>query len=292
MRLRTTFEQVAELYDRARPGYPAEVFDDLVALAGLAPGARVLEIGCGTGRATRPLVDRGLDVTCVELGADLARVAARNVPEAQIVVADFETWEPARGEFDAIVSFTDFHWLDPELRYEKCARLAPILAVVGTQHVLREGGDTFFVDVQDDYRAVTGPEDPGDPPGPPDAVEGLRGEIEASGAFEHVAERRYVWDLEYDAQSYIDVLETYSGHIALGERSDELYDRIRRRIEARPGGVVRKTYLTTLDVARTLSTSAATSQNSIRGRTPWSPVTRSVSSSSKNRRAASSVSQT
>ena len=60
-----------------------------------------------------------------------------------------------------------------------------------------------------------------------------------------------MWEQSYDAQSYIDVLDTYSGHRALGdERRNDLYDRIRRRIEARPGGVVRKTYLTTLDVAR------------------------------------------
>ena len=47
--LRTRFEEVPELYDRARPTYPEELFEDLAALAGLGEGARVLEIGCGTG---------------------------------------------------------------------------------------------------------------------------------------------------------------------------------------------------------------------------------------------------
>src|SRR5207253_9584919 len=154
-RLRTTFEEVAELYDVARPGYPAQLYDDLSALAGLRAGARVLEIGCGTGQATRELVARGLDVTCVELGPELAAVARRNVPEAEVVVANFETWEPEHADFDAIVAFTAFHWVDPALRYEKCARLGKALAVVGTHHVSPEGGDSFFADVQDDYRAVT-----------------------------------------------------------------------------------------------------------------------------------------
>jgi SAM-dependent methyltransferase len=248
-RLRTTFAEVAELYDRARPGYPPQLFDDLVVLAGLRTGARVLEVGCGTGQATRDLAARGLDVTCVELSSDLAAVARRNVPAAEVVVANFETWEPER-TFDTIVAFTAFHWLDPELRYRKCARLAPVLCVIGTHHVLWPDGDPFFAEVQEDYRAVSRAEDPGDPPGPPESVAPLRDEIEASGVFEHVAERRYVWDLEYDAQSYVDVLDTYSGHRALDdERRNDLYDRIRRRIESRPGGVVRKTYLTTLDVA-------------------------------------------
>jgi 16S rRNA A1518/A1519 N6-dimethyltransferase RsmA/KsgA/DIM1 with predicted DNA glycosylase/AP lyase activity len=48
---------------------------DLVRLAGLGPGDRVIEIGCGTGQATVPLAERGLTITAVELGAELAAVA-------------------------------------------------------------------------------------------------------------------------------------------------------------------------------------------------------------------------
>src|SRR4029078_2613590 len=56
--LRAIFDEDPERYDRARPGYPPELFDDLEALAGLAPGARVLEIGPGTGQATLTLTRR------------------------------------------------------------------------------------------------------------------------------------------------------------------------------------------------------------------------------------------
>src|SRR6187549_3838365 len=78
-RLRVTFDEDAERYDRARPGYPTAVFDDLLALAGLGPGARVLEIGCGTGQATVPLAERGCEVVAVELGAQMAAVARSNL---------------------------------------------------------------------------------------------------------------------------------------------------------------------------------------------------------------------
>ncbi|HEX7993596.1 MAG TPA: hypothetical protein VF506_06705, partial [Streptosporangiaceae bacterium] len=50
--LRVTFDSAAERYDRARPDYPAELLDELVLLAGLRPGAQLLEVGCGTGKAT------------------------------------------------------------------------------------------------------------------------------------------------------------------------------------------------------------------------------------------------
>ena len=54
-RLRAIFDEDAERYDRARPGYPSALFDDFAELAGIGPRCRVLEIGCGTGRATVPL---------------------------------------------------------------------------------------------------------------------------------------------------------------------------------------------------------------------------------------------
>ena len=54
-RLRETFDQVAESYDRIRPEYPEALFDDLVAVTGLVPGDRVIEVGCATGKATRPM---------------------------------------------------------------------------------------------------------------------------------------------------------------------------------------------------------------------------------------------
>src|SRR3954463_11880016 len=94
-RLRTTFDADAARYDRARPGYPSALFDDLAALAGLGPGSRVLEIGCGTGQATVPLAERGYQVVAIELGAELAVVARRNLtrfPAVEVVTGAFEAW--------------------------------------------------------------------------------------------------------------------------------------------------------------------------------------------------------
>ena len=123
-RLRTTFEEVPELYDRARPLYPEQILDDLAALARLPEGARIVEIGCGTGQATLPLAQRGYAVTCVELGERLAAYTRRKLdafPEVKLVNESFETWMPREVGFDAVVAFTAFHWIDPELRYEKSA---------------------------------------------------------------------------------------------------------------------------------------------------------------------------
>jgi SAM-dependent methyltransferase len=253
---RLTFNEVAELYDRARPGYPAELFDDLLDLAGLEAGSRLVEIGCGTGQATRSLAERGLDVTCVELGEAMAAVAGDRLasfPNVRVVQAAFEDWEPEASGLDAIVAFTSFHWVDESLRFEKPARLlrpGGHLAATITRPVTLPEGDTFFVDVQEDYDAVVPDPDSRAPQGP-EGWEDMSAEFDASGCFESPVVRRYVWERDFTADEYVDVLDTYSANRVLepGVRST-LYERIHRRIESRPGGTVRPAYLNVLHVAR------------------------------------------
>lgn len=251
-RLRKMFEQVPELYDRARPAYPAELFDDLVELAGLQDGGRFLELGSGTGKATLPLAERGLEIVGLELGEGLAAVARRKLAEfenVEIVNGTFETWETS-ARFDAVVAFTSFHWIDPEVRFEKPARLLRddgALAVAASKHVLPEGGDPFWAEVQEDYDAVV-PSGGNRPPPLPGEVSDAGTTIEASGRFRNVAARRYLREISYTADEYVALLDTYSGHRSIPEaRRLELYERIRARIG---DGTVRKGYLFMLNVAR------------------------------------------
>lgn len=250
-RLRETFGSVAELYDRARPEYPAAVFDDLAELAGLEPGSRVLEIGPGTGKATSELARRGYAVTGVELSPELAEVARRNVPEAMFIVADFESWEPEEPGFDAVTAFTAFHWIAPELRYAKPARLlrpGGALAVVTGRHVLPADGDPFFAEVQEDYDAVL-PHPDNRPPPPPEEVDGWAADLEGSGLFVDVVERRHLVTLTYTADSYIAVLGTFSDNLAIpAEQRENLFRRIHARIATRPSGTVTKHHLLVLTV--------------------------------------------
>jgi hypothetical protein len=113
-----------------------------------------------------------------------------------------------------------------------------------THHVLADDADPFFLEAQADYDAVgVG----GDPPGPPESVSGVGAEMETSGLFRLADERRYSWDVVYTADDYIDVLSTFSSNIAMEEaKRTRLFDLLRARIGDRP---LRKTYLTTLDVA-------------------------------------------
>ncbi len=71
---RTTFNNVADLYDEVRPGYPEALIEDALTLSGIPPDGRILEIGCGTGKATLPFARRGYAMLCLELGDKLAAV--------------------------------------------------------------------------------------------------------------------------------------------------------------------------------------------------------------------------
>ena len=253
-RLRLTFNQDALLYDRMRPAYPAQLIDDLVVMSGPRRGGRVLEVGCGTGQATEALARRGYRIDCVELGANLAAVARNRLSEwgnVRVITATFETWDREGAVYDMVLAATSWHWLDPESRYRKAAQaLEPegTLAIITTHHVLLQGGDRFFADVQDDYASI-GEVD--SPPPLPDDVEDLVEEIGSSGWFSNVDVRRYVWAQTYTTDEYLSLLDTYSGHRAMEARIRELlYRRIACRIDARPERHVTKHYLFVIHVAR------------------------------------------
>jgi SAM-dependent methyltransferase len=234
------------------------LFDDLTELAGLRPGARVLEIGSGTGQATLPLADRGFQITAIELGPSLAAVARRKLARfanVTVVEAAFEDWPLPPEPFDAVISATAFHWLGPSVRISRSAdalRPGGVLATIATHHI--DGGDAqFFVDAQECYRRWSGLPSPWQGGGPPMAADIPPdiGELEYSGRFEPAIFRRYEWIRTYSTQEYVDLLSTYSDHRALEEtRLHHLLDCISRLINERYGGRIRKRYLNELRIAR------------------------------------------
>lgn len=256
-RLSQIFDEDAELYDRARPGYPPELYDDLAELAGACSGSRVLEVGCGTGQATVPLAGRGCRITAVEVGPQMAAVASRNLARAEaveVVMANFESWPLPEEPFDAVVSTTAFHWIDPAVRMTKAAdalRPGGALAVVRSQHVMG-GTEEFFVKAQRCYERF----DPDTPPGlrPPAAadIDGSdhAAEVARSGRFGLTVFRRYEQELTYTTSDYLELLRTYSGHRALPEASrNGLLGCIAGLIDGQYGGRVTKRYLIELGVS-------------------------------------------
>jgi SAM-dependent methyltransferase len=255
MTLRETFEEAPELYDRVRPDYPDELFDDLARLVGLLPGSRVLELGCGTGQATVSLARRGYEVVAVELGAGLADAARKKLAPfaaVRVVNAAFEAWPLPAEPFDLVFAATSFHWIDRAVRVTKSAdalRPGGALAVVSTHHVA--GGDEqFFADVQRCYERWDSETPQGVRLPAPADVPCDREELDASGRFGRLVLRRYERELTYSAAEYRDLLLSYSGHRAMEPDAQRgLLSCIVRLIDERYGGQIAKRYMNELAVA-------------------------------------------
>jgi len=266
-RLAATFDSVAEDYQQARPDYPAELFDELERLAGLTADSRLLEVGCATGKATLPLARRGAGppderrgyrITCVEMGPGLAARARRNLaafPRVSIVEAAFEVWRPSPPTtFDLVFAATSWHWIDPMVRYQRAWRLlrpGGHLAFWAATHVVPLDGDPFFAEIQDIYDEIGEGLPPGETFPRPGELPDQRTEIEESGLFTDVAVRQFDWAVSYDAEQYVRLLDTFSGHIAMAPwQRDRLYREVRRRLAQRADGRLRRHWGAVLHVAR------------------------------------------
>jgi SAM-dependent methyltransferase len=108
-----SFGGAAPSYDAHRPSYPAELIDGL-----LGSDVRdVLDVGAGTGIASRQFAERGANVLAVEPDARMAALArAKGIP---VELATFEQWAPEGRSFDLVNFAASFHWVDPDVALPK-----------------------------------------------------------------------------------------------------------------------------------------------------------------------------
>lgn len=242
--LKTTFNTAAVLYEDIRPGYPEELIQDIVELSGMNDHSRILEVGCGTGKATQSFAERGYEMVCLDIGVDLIAVAREKLsgfPNVSFVEQAFEKWE-SDGKFDLVISATAFHWVDPRVRYLRASEVLGAkgcLAVFSNQHVRKDEG--FFVETQSLYERYYLPLTV-DRPTHATSFPGV-------GTFEDPIKRVYPWSQTYSSKQYVKLLSTYSDHIALpDENRNLLFEGIVNLIETRYDGQVTKHYQAVLDL--------------------------------------------
>lgn len=268
------FNDVAALYDRARPSYPAALFDDLFIRVPVWPTTRVLEVGCGTGQATKMLAATGAAIRAVELGADLAMMAAANLAGYSNVVVEtgaFEDAVVASATIDVVFSATAFHWIDPAFGFPKAADiLVPGGAVVLVTNAHVAGGTQQQIapDVQDIHRRLAPDIGSWEFANADDvtakALAG--GDIAAvwsrvdrsffdppdvSALFEPPQVTTYEWTAEYDRDLYLDMLATQSTYaLTAPEIRAAVLSEIGDLIDTRFQGAITKNYLAVLATTR------------------------------------------
>ena len=107
---RTGFGRAAEAYSRGRPEYPPAAIDWLWEGLGLEDGVRVIDVGAGTGKLTRPLTERGAAVLAIEPVAAMRARIATEIPAATAVEGAAEKLPVEDGAVAAVVAGQAFHW--------------------------------------------------------------------------------------------------------------------------------------------------------------------------------------
>src|SRR5262245_31233344 len=251
---RLVFGEDAERYDRARPTYPDELVDQLVAWVGA--DARVVDVGCGTGKATRLLAARGMVGVGVEPHPAMAAVARRHLaewPGWRVDGSGFEDWEPRPGDApaDLVTCAQAWHWLDPGVRLHQAhALLRPggwlalwrnaneldddSPAHMAINHIYARPEPGMPVRPSGGHRPRPGPDEP----------------IPAGMGFGPHVDRVMSWSQEYTTDEWIDLLQTHSNHRLLPpERLAALLDAVAEAIDA-DGGIYLGRYRCVLWAAR------------------------------------------
>lgn len=200
-----SFGSVAEEYDRCRPACPDALADDLAALR----PERVLDIGCGTGRAAVALAARGLSVLGVETDERMAEVARGHcIP---VEVAPFETWDAAGRRFDLITCADAWHWIDPVAGAAKVAQLLHPGGTFARFWNYHQFDAPTVAALEADYR-VHAPELAADSPGHPRSTATPADPFAPQPAFTPAEVRVYPWTATLTAAAWTRLLATYSSH--------------------------------------------------------------------------------
>ena len=224
-----SFGVVAEAYERFRPGYPAELVDIVMTYAG-QPVRTALEIGAGTGKATRLFAQRGITVTATEPDGAMLTELRKHVPaNVTTVQATFEDLRPG-GRYGLVYAAAALHWTKPEGRWSRMAALLEPGGVFASF-----GGPVRLADpvAEEAARAARAPflasdEIPspdGTPPGHDMQWPGT--ELQRSGWFGDVQQSVIERRVTMSARDYVGHLSTVSAYLELPTAEQEqVYGRI------------------------------------------------------------------
>ena len=250
--IRLSFDNAADVYDEARPSYPPELFDELFNLVPMKP--QIVEVGPGTGKATKDLLARGGSVHAIEIGPTMATRLRSNLPSERlrISVGDFESMDIESGA-DAVFSATAYHWISRPAQTDRPARilrLGGLMAIVDLIQVDSPDDLGFFASVQQIYERYgeghSGPPAPSrnavDPP--------IRAVLEADSRFGPVVVRQWDWNQTYTAPGYVKLMQSYSGTQMMDEqRQQGLLRDMEAFIRTQFGGHVTRPLVVTLTTA-------------------------------------------
>ena len=255
---RRVFGSDPDAYDRARPGHAERVYEILVERCGLGPGTSVLEIGPGTGQATRRLLELGAGLlVAIEPNEDLARYLASSVGDrVEIRVTALEDADLPASWFDLAAAASSFHWIDSAVGLElvfRALRPGGWVALWWTGFGDRDRPDPFHDATArllanmpkspvGSHRAGRTPSEGGDP---------VWLTALTDARFVDAAYDRIPWTQTFDGQQIREIFSTFSPFLVVDEqRRTEMLDELERIARDDFGDRVEKPIVTALYTAR------------------------------------------
>lgn len=244
---RSPFDPLVEAYDAARPAYPPQLYDALERLTRPLTGAVVVEVGAGTGIATRGLQARGADILALDLGAAMLGRLRQRGPRTPVAVADAHALPVADAAADLVCYAQAWHWVRvPD-------------AVAEVRRVLRPGGAlaTWWNDVAADGSPWWQAQQQRLEAKSPGYSRDYRrrdwsAELAGVPGLEPAGVVTCEWVRTLSLDQYETWLRSKSYVVALGPRLPDFLDAERASLSAAfPDGVVREPFRSVLVVART-----------------------------------------
>jgi len=240
---RVVFDDIVIKYDKVRWDYPIELFSDVIKYAsvfehaGLRKSGKAIEIGAGTGKATKPFLDAGYDVTAVELGVNMTEFLHKrygSYPNFNVLTSTFEEVTLEENNYDLIYAASAFHWVDADVG---CPKVFNLLKSGGVFALFRSnwdpsGNDELEKDVQAVYdKHYYNHYDPKERPRkttkmtqeelwePSMIFKGFRFYDMEQYGFTDIKKMFYSASRAYNADDYIELLDTLSDHRSLPDEN-------------------------------------------------------------------------
>lgn len=221
--LEWTFNTEAKKYEKMRPGYVGELYNDIFDMMNINKDSNVIEIGIGGGQATLPVLKTGCNLIAVEYGENLAQVCCekfKDYSNFSAVVGKFEDACFEKNSYDLIYSASAFHWIPEDVGYQKVFNLLKSGGVFArfANHPFKDKGRNGLHEAMQEVYAVylPGSLEP-DEYSEQQAMD--RANIANKYGFVDISYKLYNRTRTFTSKEYIELLGTYSDHIAIEEKN-------------------------------------------------------------------------
>lgn len=249
-----TFDTVAKTYEKIRPCYPQKLYDELFKTIHINSSFNAIEIGIGGGQATLPFFKTGCNILALEYGKNLTELCNdkfKNFNNFKAINTKFEDYKGNCNNYDLIYSASAFHWIDEKTGYEKAYNMLGNggYFVLFAHHPYKDIKNTvLWNEIQKLYAIYMPSVKPPNKFSKKQASD--RAELSTKYGFLNLGYKIYEFSLKYTSNQYIELLSTYSDHIALVTNiRTEFFNKIKNIIDDN-GGILNMSYTVDMEIAK------------------------------------------